>query len=506
MKPPPEIDVFRLPHNRMKHLMNEIIGKMAKTNFSSVIQLQSLLHLVDSNVRVFRSHERIENQHILDNLHERIRRCATPTSVWNDLKDEIHGDKRLEAMSKLINQLKAETLRSESECVQCGEKLKKAVDDFAVDFFPHMEEEESIVQPLLMEHFTRDELRQLKNDILRLHRLPTNSLSQEQLLLDQWNVFERKVQQSDVTLLPSEIWLQIFQYLGPKDLIHCGMVSKSWQALSHDLSLWKNISPKKWASCDWTFHIARGSEDDETGEVGCQIECADSDDGKDQFSSEIQVLNGVVKSLLPRVGWSVRRMDLKGSKALTNGHLRQILKHCPYLEYLDVSYTNISDLGLGCLETWSHGVPLVHVNVSMCDGITDKGLRHLASTLSKPPLGSKQSCSACTCQNRKGRRQKSGQQSLLVLRLSGCFHVTDEGLRCLAEGMGLPALEQLDLSGCPNVSGKGLTELVGTCHSLNHEEFYYCDNIVDGPYADTASGCKNVGSCSRVCCRSLSYY
>ena len=119
---------------------------MAKTNFSNFFDLQSLIRLVDNNFRVFRSHERIENQHILDNLHTRITNHATPPpdEAEHDLKDDIHGDHRIEAMSHLINQLKEEDLRSPTECVRCGERLKRAIDDFAVDFFPHMEEEESV--------------------------------------------------------------------------------------------------------------------------------------------------------------------------------------------------------------------------------------------------------------------------------------------------------------------------------------------------------------------------
>ncbi|XP_065829248.1 F-box/LRR-repeat protein 5-like [Oscarella lobularis] len=511
MRPPPEIDVFRLPHSRMKHLMNEIIGRMAKTNFSNFFDLQSLIRLVDNNFRVFRSHERIENQHILDNLHTRITNHATPPpdEAEHDLKDDIHGDHRIEAMSHLINQLKEEDLRSPTECVRCGERLKRAIDDFAVDFFPHMEEEESILQPLLMQYFTRDELKQLKNDVLRLHNLPISSLSQEQLLLDQWNVVEREIRrQRAIASLPPEVWLRVFQFLGPKDLLRCGMVSKSWNAVSRDSSLWTNVCPKKWARGDWTFQIASMSEEEEaeTEIASLELDWKKSDDEEEEKSgkilSEIRILDGLVKHLLPRVGWSVRKLDLSGSTALTNGYLRQILKHCPYLEYLDVSYTSVSDMGFRCLDTWSHGIPFVHVDVSMCQGITDRGLKHLASTLGKPSLGSSLSCSSCTCQKRKSRR--SGQHLLSVLRLSGCCQITDEGLKFLACGIGLPALEQLDLSGCPNVSGNGLTELVDTCHSLNHEEFYYCDNITDGPFAETASGCKNVGSCSRNCCRSIS--
>lgn len=49
--------------------------------------------------------------------------------------------------------------------------------------------------------------------------------------------------------------------------------------------------------------------------------------------------------------------------------------------------------------------------------------------------------------------------------------------RMLALRGGLPYLEHLNLSGCLTVTSAGLQDLVSVCPSLNHEHFYYCDNI-----------------------------
>merc|ERR1712202_21544 len=56
-------------------------------------------------------------------------------------------------------------------------------------------------------------------------------------------------------------------------------------------------------------------------------------------------------------------------------------------------------------------------------------------------------------------------------------------------------------SGCLTITGAGLQDLVSACPSLNDEYFYYCDNI-NGPHADTASGCQNLQCGFRACCRS----
>ena len=71
----------------------------------------------------------------------------------------------------------------------------------------------------------------------------------------------------------------------------------------------------------------------------------------------------------------------------------------------------------------------------------------------------------------------------------------------LAENGGLPNMQYLDLSGCLNLTGPGITELVDTCLQLDPGSLYYCDNIIDGPYVESASGCQNLQCSSRICCR-----
>ncbi|KAJ8278294.1 hypothetical protein GJAV_G00086060 [Gymnothorax javanicus] len=93
------------------------------------------------------------------------------------------------------------------------------------------------------------------------------------------------------------------------------------------------------------------------------------------------------------------------------------------------------------------------------------------------------------------------RRNLKFLSLSGCYQVTDLGLRALSLRGGLPRLEHLNLSGCLFVTERGLHELVTACPSLNDQHFYYCDNI-NGPHADTASGCQNLQCGFRACCRS----
>ena len=104
----------------------------------------------------------------------------------------------------------------------------------------------------------------------------------------------------------------------------------------------------------------------------------------------------------------------------------------------------------------------------------------------------------------------SVQRPLEYVSLSGCFRLTDDGLRHLAQSSvsnvenGLPNLRHLDLSGCMNVSVEGLLPVLETCPLINFSHLFYCDNVFLGEgIDDLASGCRNLqrGS-NRVCCRS----
>ncbi|XP_077983093.1 F-box/LRR-repeat protein 5-like [Glandiceps talaboti] len=94
------------------------------------------------------------------------------------------------------------------------------------------------------------------------------------------------------------------------------------------------------------------------------------------------------------------------------------------------------------------------------------------------------------------------ERPLEFLDLSSCYQITDEGLSVLAGNGGLPNLRHLNLSGCLNVTAIGLQELAEASPMLEHEHFFYCDNITEGPFQESASGCQNLQCRNKVCCRS----
>lgn len=228
--------------------------------------------------------------------------------------------------------------------------------------------------------------------------------------------------------------------------------------------------------------------------------------------TEIHQLLGLVRYLLPMIGPSVWVLKLGCCPMLSNGLAFKILSQCPNLRKLDLSQTAVSDLGLKGLFRKGGGLQLQHLDVSGCKNITDKTLFKLSSSLGKLPVGSgisdieDSSCDChtfCSCGKliSTGINPETVKRGLIYLGLSGCYQITDAGLRALAKYGGLPKLRHLDLSGCLHVTAEGLLDLVFVCPALDHTEFFYCDNIDEGPYPETASGCQNLQCKNRVCCR-----
>jgi hypothetical protein len=112
---------------------------MTDTDLSNAVHLHAFLGLVDDHFEIFQTHEQIETTHILSRLLERI-----PPAEMKSLDNDIHRDHRLAKMRNLVGDLKLRLLSDESKIAECGTTLKTAIQQFAVDFFPHMDEEETV--------------------------------------------------------------------------------------------------------------------------------------------------------------------------------------------------------------------------------------------------------------------------------------------------------------------------------------------------------------------------
>nr|KAF6431216.1 F-box and leucine rich repeat protein 5 [Rousettus aegyptiacus] len=392
---PEEVDVFTGPHWRMKQLVGLYCDKLSKTNFSNNNDFRALLQSLYATFKEFKMHEQIENEYIIGLLQQRSR------TIYN-----VHSDNKLSEMLSLFEK-GLKNVKNEYEQLNYAKQLKERLEAFTRDFLPHMKEEEEVFQPMLMEYFTYEELKDIKKKVIAQHcsQKDTAELlrglnlwnqAEERQKFFKYSVDEKSDKETDVseqstgiTHLPPEVMLSIFSYLNPQELCRCSQVSTKWSQLAKTGSLWKHLYPVHWARGDWYSGPATDLDTE------------------------------------PDEEWVQNR------KART-----RLLREKDLLLY----------------------------------------------------SGSEKS------------EQETGR-ALLFLSLSGCYQITDHGLRVLTLGGGLPYLEHLNLSGCLTVTGAGLQDLVSACPSLNDEYFYYCDNI-NGPHADTASGCQNLQCGFRACCRS----
>ncbi|XP_029003043.1 F-box/LRR-repeat protein 5 [Betta splendens] len=406
---PDEVDVFTGPHWRMKQLVGLYCEKLSQTNFSNNNDFRSFLQSLCATFKEFKMHEQIENEYIIGLLQQR---CCT---VYN-----VHSDNKLSEMLSLFEK-GLHNVKSEYEQLNYAQQLKERLDAFTQDFLPHMKEEEEVFQPMLMQYFTYDELKDIKKQVIAQHS------SQQQLdcaaevlkgfrLWSQAEELHKAFKYSDhekidyelekkqdssthISQLPTEIMLRLFRYLGPADLCRCSQVCSTWSELAKTGFLWKHLYPVRWARGDY-YSGPPGDLDQEPDEEWVKSrqnegrayqewdEDADVDESDVSSCSEgslaistaqreKRLLNGIIQNLLPAVGQSVKSIVLAYSSTLSSKMVRQILNLCPNITHLDLTQTDVTDFAF---DNWSSfgACALEHLDLSGCENISDYTLQNLS--------------------------------------------------------------------------------------------------------------------------------
>ncbi|XP_052396123.1 F-box/LRR-repeat protein 5 [Carassius gibelio] len=394
---PDEVDVFTGPHWRMKQLVGLYSEKLSNTNFSNIRDFRSFLQSLLATFKEFKMHEQIENECIMELLQERSH------TVYH-----VHADNKLSEMLSLFEK-GLRSVKSEYEQLNYAQQLKERLEAFTQDFLPHMKEEEEVYQPMLMEYFSYEELKAIKRQVMLQH---CSNRSAADLLkdLNLWSHAEelhKAFKYSDheksedehvsVSVLPQELLLRVFRFLGPEDLCRCGQVCSVWDQVSKTGSLWRHLYPVRWARGDY-YCGPPGDSDQEPDEDWVKSlqdegrvyqewdEDADVDESEASEESpalsavqrEKRLLDGMIQNLLPSVGRSVHSLSLAYSSAVSSKMVRQILILCPNLTHLDLTQTDVSD---SAFDSWAQfGVcrTLERLDLSGCDKITDRTLKILS--------------------------------------------------------------------------------------------------------------------------------
>ncbi|ELT98513.1 hypothetical protein CAPTEDRAFT_207606 [Capitella teleta] len=249
---PEEVDVFSVPHSRMKALVDEYSQMLRTTNFSNDVDHQLLLESLYRTFVEFKTHEQIENRFIMRRLKAKLKRLSIQDSaVCNCHKDNV----LLDMLGFIKDGFQKKT---EQDRINYGRRLKELLESFTHSFLPHMKEEEEVFQPLLLQHFSYEELCELKQNVINQHIMRKRSPEHGSDKLEKWvsedsredsasDVEEEVKPDASFCNLPPEISLKIFGYLGPQDLCRAAQVSREWNSFCLEPCLWSRILPVQWA-------------------------------------------------------------------------------------------------------------------------------------------------------------------------------------------------------------------------------------------------------------------
>ncbi|MBP3956243.1 hypothetical protein J8F10_13215 [Gemmata sp. G18] len=197
---------------------------------------------------------------------------------------------------------------------------------------------------------------------------------------------------------------------------------------------------------------------------------------------------------------NLSRLDLSGSRELSDTDLRGIADKLPALTALNLTWCEqVTDAGVkaladtlpalttldlnACDQVTDAGVKaladklpaLIALNLTWCKQVTDAGVKALADKLPALTTLDLAYCDQVTDAGVKALADKL--PALTVLNLNACDRVTDAGVKALADK--LPALTVLNLNACDQVTDAGVKALADKLPALTALNLAYCDQVTD---------------------------
>jgi hypothetical protein len=290
----------------------------------------------------------------------------------------------------------------------------------------------------------------LLQQVLEIPQSQTASDSQERQAID-W-----------ATVLPKEIWKEIFAYLG-KDFSKMMRLSRGFHTLFKEPSI-QALIIERYASKLTAEQLIAHSHSQSCGSLVKKLDLSHLKDLTDsQLASLIQAYPNLralhlseckkitdkgiqFVTQLPQL--RTLKLNISESSTITNKGLT-FLAQLTELETLHLSSCKIADQELLLLAKLTR---LQTLNLSSCWRITNQGLITLSQLTQLRTLN----LSGCANLTDQGLISLEELKNLQILCLSGCFHITDQGLTSLAK---LTQLQTLDLSLCDQITNQGTTLL-----------------------------------------------
>jgi F-box/leucine-rich repeat protein 2/20 len=345
--------------------------------------------------------------------------------------------------------------------------------------------------------------------------------------------------------MPSEIKMQIFTYLEPRQIVRSSRVSKDWHQMCYDGQLWSILDTANFyqdipADALVTIITKAGPFVRDLNLRGCvQLRerwhsrgLSDACRNLQNFSLEgCRIDRTSIHSFLYANSGLVH-INLSGLAGATNSAMRIIAANCPRLEHLNVSWCNninthglskvveacpnLKDIRAGEVSGWDDlefmqqlflSNNLERLVLMNCDSLTDESL-------------------AVLIEGKDGEidfitgRPIAPPRKLKHLDLTRCRAISDRGVRTFVNN--IPEIEGLQLSKCNGILDETLTTLLPTtpmlthldleelgaltnavlqslatspcAHRLRHLSVSYCENMGDTGMLALLQACTNLQS------------
>jgi F-box/leucine-rich repeat protein 2/20 len=291
--------------------------------------------------------------------------------------------------------------------------------------------------------------------------------------------------------MPSEIKMQIFTYLEPRQIVRSSRVSKDWRRICYDGQLWSILDTANFyqdipADALVTIITKAGPFVRDLNLRGCvQLRerwhskgLSDACRNLQHFSLEgCRIDRTSIHSFL-YANSSLVHINLSGLAGATNSALRIIAANCPRLEHLNVSWcnninthglskvveacSNLKDIRAGEVSGWDDVEfmqqlflrnNLERLVLMNCDSLTDESLAVLVE-------GKDNEIDFLT------GRPIAPPRKLKHLDLTRCRGISDRGVRTFVNN--IPEIVGLQLSKCNGILDETLTQLLPTTPMLTH--------------------------------------
>lgn len=302
--------------------------------------------------------------------------------------------------------------------------------------------------------------------------------------------------------MPTEIRIHILQYLQPKEIVRCSIVSKAWHAMCFDGQLWGNLDTNQFyrdIPADALVNIitSAGPFVKDLNLRGC-VQLREQW-GKNGFIEACRNLENFTLEGCRIDRTSIHcfllqnsrlvHINLSGLSGATNSAMKILAAHCPRVETLIISWCNnidhrglrkviegcpkLRDLRAGEVRGWDDVDLMVdlfkrntleRLDLTNCDSLNDDSLSALMQ-------GVGEEIDVLT------DRPIVPPRKLKLLNLTRCRSITDVGAKTMVDNV--PFLEGLNLAKCGGLTDDTITSLLPTVPVLTHLDLEELDVLTN---------------------------